>query len=100
MTIDEKIDLLITRLIEKADKFSWSDNGYGITETSGYRILVGTDATVKVLTVFDEEMIPTKDLNTTRNHALRVKLADTISYRLRQDRSELIDDILRQLEEL
>lgn len=103
MTTDEKIDLLITRLIEKSPKFYWSQTSDGwsivVSPETGYRIHVNRDTMIHVLTTFGDCLIPPEDLNPPRNIVLRTKLVSTVS-KLWQDRSELIDDLLSQLKNL
>lgn len=115
MTTDEKIDLLITSLTEKASKFYWcktKDGWFSITSRSryyatsivtppefGYKFVVCQNTIVRVLTALDDELIPTEDLNTIQNQALRTKLTSLVA-KLYQDRSELIEDLLDQLKRL
>ena len=103
MTTDEKIDLLISRLIEKAEKFYWSktDDGWSVVmePQTGYRITVGRNTIVTITTHFGDTLIPAEDLNPARNQPLRTKLAAMV-VKLWNDRSALIDDILEQLKGL
>lgn len=101
MTTDDKIKLFITRLTEKADKFYWAkdSNGWCITHEAGFRIRVGSDTIIEVLTDFGETMIPEEDLNRADNQELRTKLVYTVS-KLWNDRSELIDRVIKELDKL
>lgn len=103
MTTDEKIDLLITRLTEKADNFYWcsTPNGWAIvmSDESGYRFYVDNTTIIHILTAFGETLIPDEDLNPPRNQLLRSTLTNKVA-KLSQDRSELIDDLLDQLKSL
>jgi len=103
MITDEKIDLLITRLTEKADKFYWCSTPKGwaivMSDESGYRFYVDMTTTVHVLTAFGETLIPDEDLNPPRNQKLRSTLANKVA-KLYQDRVGLLDDLLDQLKKL
>jgi predicted RecB family endonuclease len=67
---------------------------------SGYKFVICKNTIVRVLTALDYELIPTEDLNTIQNQALRTKLTSLVA-KLYQDRSsELIEDLLAQLKRL
>jgi hypothetical protein len=98
---DEKIKLLIFKLTEKADRFYWFKNssGWCISHEAGYRILIGEDARLRVITEFEETMIPEEDLNKEQTLPMRKNLVSVVS-KLWSDRNELIDAVLKELDKL
>lgn len=97
---DKKIILLINTLQSRLHRFHWAkdDKSYISIGSSAdtFRIRIGFDLTLRITTVFDEDLVPIEDLNTVYSVEARGALARSVSNAWK-DRADLLDRVVKEL---